>query len=50
MTKKYPRTYHLPWSKGTTSDDKITKSISSILNKRIIILEKIDRKQYIIRT
>lgn len=39
---KYPRTYHLPYSPGTTSDDRIAKSIDSILNIDIIITEKLD--------
>jgi hypothetical protein len=40
--KKYNRTYHLPWSLGTTSDDRFVESINTILNKRIIITEKLD--------
>lgn len=39
---KYNRTYHLPWSPGTTSDDRIAKSINSILGIDIVITEKID--------
>lgn len=39
---KYNRTLHLPWSKGTTSDDKIAKSVDYLLNNNIIITEKID--------
>lgn len=39
---KYPRTYHLPWSKGSTSDDKMLKDCSDFLNKEIIISEKMD--------
>lgn len=39
---KYPRTYHLPYSKGCTSDDKITDSVDSLLNITIIITEKMD--------
>jgi hypothetical protein len=39
---KYPRTYHLPISLGTTSDDRIANSVSGLLNKRIIISEKLD--------
>jgi hypothetical protein len=29
---KYPRTYHIPSSEGTTSDDKISNNIDSLLN------------------
>lgn len=39
---KYPRTLHVPWSKGATNDDKIAKDISTLLNKEIIITEKVD--------
>ena len=28
---KYARTYHLPWSPGATSDDKISNDISSLI-------------------
>jgi hypothetical protein len=38
---KYPRTLHLPWSSGT-SDDKISKDVSSLLNVEIVVLEKMD--------
>jgi hypothetical protein len=30
---KYPRTYHLPWSPGATSDDRITKDLSQFENE-----------------
>lgn len=39
---KYPRTYHLKFSPGSTSDDKITKSHKSILGIDIVITEKLD--------
>ena len=39
---KYPRTYHLPWSPGTTSDDRILKDISNFLGKQVVVSEKID--------
>lgn len=39
---KYPRTPHLPWSPGGTSDDKKIKSIDYFLDKNIIIPEKMD--------
>lgn len=28
---KYPRTHHLPYSKGATSDDKISKSVDYLI-------------------
>jgi hypothetical protein len=39
---KYPRTFHLPWSPGGTKDDKKMKSVDSLLNREIIISEKLD--------
>ena len=39
---KYPRTYHLPWSQGRTSDDKSLRSASHFEGKRIVITEKMD--------
>lgn len=39
---KYNRTFHLPWSPGATSDDKIASSIDDLLNKPIVITEKMD--------
>lgn len=42
MKTKYNRTYHLPFSPGNTSDDKIASSVSNLLNTRIVITEKVD--------
>lgn len=39
---KYPRSYHLDFSPGATSDDKIADYIDSLIGIRIIISEKID--------
>jgi hypothetical protein len=39
---KYQRTYHLPWSPGTTSDDKISNDITLLIGKQIVITEKLD--------
>jgi len=39
---KYPRTYHLPWSPGSTNDDKISKDVNYLLCKEIVITEKLD--------
>ena len=39
---KYPRTFHLPYSLGATNDDKIARSIDSLLNKDLVITEKMD--------
>lgn len=42
MSYKYSRTFHAPWSKGATDDDKILHNIDSLLGEPIIISEKID--------
>lgn len=39
---KYPRTYHLPWSPGTTSDDRVLSSFKSFENKEVVITAKMD--------
>ena len=39
---KYPKTLHLPWSPGTTSDDRIAKDVSPLIGVPIIITEKLD--------
>lgn len=39
---KYARTYHLPWSLGATSDDKISDSVESLIGIDIVITEKLD--------
>ena len=40
--KKYNRTYHLPFSPGTTSDDRISKDVSGVIGVEAIISEKLD--------
>ena len=39
---KYPRSYHLYFSPGATSDDRIAISTDSLINTEIIITEKMD--------
>lgn len=39
---KYPRTYHVEWSQGATSDDKINHDLSNFIGKEIVITEKMD--------
>lgn len=39
---KYPRTYHLPWSPGATSDDKVLNSISHFVGQEVVCSEKYD--------
>lgn len=42
MKVKYPRTYHVEWSEGKTSDDKTQFNLSNFEGKEIIITEKMD--------
>lgn len=42
MKIKYPRTFHLPWSPGATSDDKMLKSIEHFIGEKIVITAKMD--------
>lgn len=42
MPRKYPRTFHLPWTNTTTSDDKILKSVKHFEGKRVIVTVKMD--------
>jgi len=39
---KYNRTFHLPWSKGCTNDDKRASSVDSLMGTPIVITEKMD--------
>ena len=41
MTRKYPRTYHLPDSPGATGDDKIQHDLSW-LDGELVVTEKLD--------
>ena len=38
----YERTYHLPWSLGATSDDKIIDDINCFVDAEVIVTEKRD--------
>ena len=40
--KKYPRTYHIPWSPWATNDDRVLKDFSIFEWKEIVITEKMD--------
>jgi hypothetical protein len=42
MKVKYPRTYHLPFSQGGTSDDKRLSDVSHFVGKEIVMTEKRD--------
>ena len=39
---KYPRTYHLPYSKGYTSDDKVLTSDNQFQTMDVVVTEKMD--------
>lgn len=42
MLYKYPRTYHLPWSPGRSSDDKILKNVDHFKGKSVVVSLKLD--------
>ena len=42
MKVKYPRTPHLPFSQGVTSDDKIIQTLNYFVGEEIVITEKMD--------
>ncbi len=45
MSVKYPRTYHLPWSRGRTSDDKVhtSETVEAMFAGRVVVAtEKLD--------
>lgn len=42
LSKKYPRSYHLPWSPGGTVDDKRMLDVSGLLGKPVVLTEKCD--------
>lgn len=39
---KYPRTFHMPFSPGVQSDDKVIKSTDRFVGQRVILTEKMD--------
>ena len=43
---KYPRTYHLPWSLGSTSDDRFIKDISVFKDMDIVVTIKMDGENF----
>ena len=42
MKIKYPRTMHLPWSRGYTDDDKIWRNTDPFEGQEVVITEKMD--------
>lgn len=39
---KYPRTYHLPWTRSMTKDDRMVESLDHFIGQRVIVTEKMD--------
>lgn len=39
---KYPRTPHLPWSEGATSDDRMLDDVSCFAGREVVVTEKMD--------
>lgn len=39
---KYPRSYHLPWSPGATSDDKMLSSVEHFVGQEVVVTAKMD--------
>lgn len=39
---KYSRTYHLPWSKGKTKDDRAMTDLSRFANQEVVVTVKMD--------
>lgn len=39
---KYPRSWHLPWSKGQTKDDRTLKNCLNFEGKEVVVTEKLD--------
>ena len=43
MRIKYPRTFHVPWSPGATSDDKIHEDVEALFSgHEVVVTEKLD--------
>ena len=40
--QKHPRTYHLPWSEGISSDDKVLTSVQQFEGLDVVVTEKRD--------
>ena len=50
VSQKYGRTYHFPFSLGTTSDDKIQQHWQPILQHELILTEKLDGENTCLKT
>ena len=43
---KYGRTWHLPWSPGATSDDRIWKDCSPFIGREVVVTRKMDGEHF----
>lgn len=43
---KFPRTYHLPWSKSIRKDDRVLKSTNQFNGREVIVTEKMDGENF----
>ena len=51
MDTKYPRTFHLPWSPGATSDDKVMADVSGLTCcGDLVVTEKMDGGNFTMTT
>jgi TatA/E family protein of Tat protein translocase len=46
---KYPRTYHLPWSPGRTSDDRVLPSLDGFIGEDVVVTAKMDGENTTLR-
>lgn len=42
MYRKYPRTYHLPWSPGLQNDDRVITLMADLIGHEGVVTEKMD--------
>lgn len=42
MRTKYPRTFHVPFSPGATSDDKLLRSLEHFVGREVVVTVKMD--------
>lgn len=43
---KYPRTWHLPWSPGATSDDRMWDTCDSLVGQEVVVTRKMDGESF----
>ena len=39
---KYPRSFHLPWSRSYTHDDKVLTNVDHFIGREVVVTEKLD--------